>query len=146
MLIFDGYGSHITQQFLDYCWENRIRPYLLPSHITHLTQPYDVGAFQKFKYKIKKCIWQEVFLGATSITKADFFTLFNTFYIRTFTPKLCKSAFAKAGLIPFKPEIVLSKMCSYNGIQKNAPPLPPVQIVLLSWLHDTTVRGISSLT
>ena len=27
MLIFDGYGSHVTQEFIDYCWENRIRPF-----------------------------------------------------------------------------------------------------------------------
>ena len=128
MLIFDSYRSHITQQFLDYYWENRIWPYLLPSHTTYLTQPCDVGMFQKFKYEIKKCIWQEVFLGSTSITEADFFTLFNTFYTKIFTPKLCKSAFAKAGLIPFKPEIVLSKIHSYNGIQENAAPLPPCEL------------------
>lgn len=38
------------------------------------------------------------------------------------------SASAKAGLIPFKPDIVLSKMRSHNGIQENAPPQPPHEL------------------
>jgi hypothetical protein len=45
MLIFDGHGSHLTQQFVDYCWEHRIRPFRLPPHLTHVLQPCDVGFF-----------------------------------------------------------------------------------------------------
>ena len=76
MLIFDGYGSHITQEFIEYCWENRIRPFLLPAHSTHLTQPLDVGVFQYFKYNFKEAIRAEVFLGATEISKTDLFSFF----------------------------------------------------------------------
>jgi hypothetical protein len=36
MLLFDGYGSHIIQEFIDYCWQNTIWPYHLPAHLTHL--------------------------------------------------------------------------------------------------------------
>ena len=37
MLIFDRYGSHITQPFIDYCWEYRTRPFLLLTHnITYI--------------------------------------------------------------------------------------------------------------
>jgi hypothetical protein len=118
MLIFDGYGSHITQDFLEYCWQNYIRPFQLPPHSTHLIQPYDVGAFQKFKYEFKKCLREEVFYSATEITKADFFTLFPRFSSRTFTPKLCISTFRKTGLIPFNPLIVLNKIKEYRGIQE----------------------------
>src|SRR6266487_3003885 len=35
MLIFDGYGSHITQDFLDFCWSHHIRPFQLLPHSTH---------------------------------------------------------------------------------------------------------------
>jgi hypothetical protein len=45
MLIFDGHGSHITQPFIDYCWEHRIQLFLLLAHNTHLLQPLDVGVF-----------------------------------------------------------------------------------------------------
>jgi hypothetical protein len=118
MLIFDGYGSHITQDFLEYCWQNRIRPFQLPPHSTHLTQPCDIGAFQKFKFEFKKCLREEVFYGATEITKTDFFSMFNTFSTKTFTPQLCKAAFRKTGLIPYNPSIVLDKMKEFGGIQE----------------------------
>ena len=92
MLIFDSYGSHITQEFIEYCWENRIRPFLLPAHSTHLTQPLDVGVFQCFKYNFKEAIRVEVFLGTTEISKTDFFSFFQQFSNKTFTEKLSKSA------------------------------------------------------
>jgi hypothetical protein len=118
MLIFDGYESYITQDFLEYCWQSRIRPFQLPPHSTHLSQPLNVRAFQKFKFEFKKCLREEVFYGATEITKTDFFFLFNKFSDRTFTLKLCKASFRKTGLIPFDPDVVLLKMKQYGGIQE----------------------------
>ena len=79
MLIFNGYGSYITQDFIEYCWKNNIRPFQLPPHSTHLTQPLDVGAFQKFKGEFKRALREEVFYGARDIDKADFFDLFAKF-------------------------------------------------------------------
>jgi DDE superfamily endonuclease len=118
LLIFDGYGSHVTQGFLQYCWDHKIRPYQLPAHSTHLTQPADVGAFQKFKAEFKKELRRHVYLGGDAITKTDFFAMFQTFSDRTWTPKLCRSAFRKTGLIPYNPDIVLNEMKKYGGIQE----------------------------
>lgn len=39
MLIFDGHDSHLSQEFLDFCWEHHIRPFQLPPHTTHLYSP-----------------------------------------------------------------------------------------------------------
>ena len=127
ILIFDGYGSHVTQDFLDFCWQHKIRPFLLPAHSTHLTQPADVGAFQKMKYEFKKELRKHVFLGGNSISKADFFAMFQSFSDRTWSVKLCKSAFRKTGLIPFNPNIVLDQMTKYGGLQE-AQTLPLAQI------------------
>ena len=118
MLIFDGYGSHVTQDFIKYCQEHRIRPFQLLPHSTHLLQPLDVGVFQKFKHEFKELIREKVFLRAREINKADFFALFNKFSAKTFKPKLCKSAFQKTGLIPFDPSIILSKIKEYGSIQE----------------------------
>ena len=76
MLIFNGHGSHLSQQFINYCWANKIRPFQLPPHTTHLLQPLDVGVFQTLKHYFKKAIQQEVFLGASEISKTDFFAFF----------------------------------------------------------------------
>jgi hypothetical protein len=45
MLIFDGHGSHLSDEFLLFAWEKKILPFLFPAHTTHLLQPLDVGVF-----------------------------------------------------------------------------------------------------
>jgi hypothetical protein len=50
MLLFDGHGSHLSQDFIDCCWQRRIRPFQLPPHSTHLLQPLDVAVFQSLKH------------------------------------------------------------------------------------------------
>ena len=69
-------------------------------------------------------MWKEVFHGAKSISKTDFFSFFQTFSNKTFTANLCKSAFKKTGLIPYNPPVVLDKMKVYGGIQENQDPVP----------------------
>jgi hypothetical protein len=45
LLIFDGHGSHLTYEFITYCWDNKIIPFGLPSHTSHILQPLDVVIF-----------------------------------------------------------------------------------------------------
>ena len=87
ILIFDNYELYITQEFIEYCWENYIQPFQLPLHLTYLMQPLDIGAFQKFKYEFKRCLQEEVFYGATEISKTDFFNMFPQFSSHTFIEK-----------------------------------------------------------
>jgi hypothetical protein len=68
------------QPFIDYCWEHRIRPFLLPAHNTHVLRPLDVGVFQSLKYNFKKVVRKEIFNGATEISKVDFFSFFQRFH------------------------------------------------------------------
>lgn len=129
MLIFDGHSSHLSLDFLDFCWKYHIRPFLLPPHTTHLLQPLDVGVFQTLKYNFKKEIRREVFQGAREITRVDFFSFFQRFHDKTFkNSRIHKSAFRKTGLIPLNPELVLSKMKEYQAIQKSVRPQTPLLI------------------
>jgi len=36
MLILDGYNSHLIIEFMDYYWDYKIVPFLLPLYSTHL--------------------------------------------------------------------------------------------------------------
>lgn len=36
LLIIDGYGSHHIEEFIDYCIENKIVPFGLPPHLSHI--------------------------------------------------------------------------------------------------------------
>ncbi len=50
LLILDGYGSHCTYHFLQYCEQKKILPFTLLPHTTHLCQPLDVVLFQPYKH------------------------------------------------------------------------------------------------
>jgi hypothetical protein len=113
VIIFNGYSSHVTQDFIDYCWEYRIRLFLLLSHFTHLLQPLDVGVFQTLKHYFKSAIRQEMFTGAKKVNKSDFFRVFQGFYNKTITLDICSSAFRRTGLIPYAPNKVLDKLQEY---------------------------------
>jgi hypothetical protein len=45
LLIIDGFGSHMTEEFFNYTQHAKIELLRLPAHSTHITQPLDVGCF-----------------------------------------------------------------------------------------------------
>ena len=46
LFIVDGHGSHLTQDFIDYCDQNRIILAVLPPYSTQTLQPLDVVCFK----------------------------------------------------------------------------------------------------
>jgi hypothetical protein len=48
LLIVDGYGSHLTMDFIEYCDQNRILLAVYPPYSTHTLQPLDVVMFKLF--------------------------------------------------------------------------------------------------
>jgi hypothetical protein len=56
LLLFDGFGSHLTKQFVEYCDSRNIIPFSLPSHTSHLLQLLDVTVFQLFKHWHKRMV------------------------------------------------------------------------------------------
>ena len=123
VLIFDGHGSHITQPFINFCWENAIRLFQLPPHSTHL-QPLDVGVLQSLKHNFRKIVRRELFNGATEVSKTNFFSFFQRFHDQAFrSPRIYRSAFKRTGLIPLNPELVLNRMkeCKRKQIVESTP-------------------------
>lgn len=72
LLILDGYGSHKTKEFIDFCEEKHIIPFGLPPHITHILQPLDVVCFQPLKHYHAKALDVIVRDGCTSIDKVNY--------------------------------------------------------------------------
>lgn len=50
LLLLDGFGSHCTKEFIDFCDTHHIVPFCLPPHTSHLLQPLDVVVFQPYKH------------------------------------------------------------------------------------------------
>lgn len=110
MLVIDGHGSHLSAKFEEYAKGNGIITICLPAHSSHLTQPLDVGCFSVLKKRYGAEI--DLFIKAriTHITKPEFFLAFKSAFRKTFTQENVLSGFRGAGLIPFDPQTVLSKL------------------------------------
>ena len=116
----DGQSSHITDDFLIYCWVHKIVPFLLPPHLTHLLQPLDIGIFQPLKHWHQEDVYNTIQYGDVKYDKIDFVCVngYQQMRNRTFKKKTILYAFEKAGLmkagrIDIRPEEVLNKTRVY---------------------------------
>lgn len=120
LLIMDGYGSHDTYEFLEYCEHYNIIPLTFPSHTTHLLQPLDVVVFQPLKHYHSEAVNMAISTGDESFTKVEFLAAFTKFRRQAFKSSTIRSAFRETGLIPYNPEVVLEK------VRNTLPPPRPI--------------------
>ncbi|RPA70899.1 CENP-B protein, partial [Ascobolus immersus RN42] len=110
MLVFDGHGSHLTIDFLQYCWDNKIIPYRLPSHSTHIMQPLDVRVFQPYKHQHTLAIERSTRDGIPVFDKIEFLANLKQIRLETLKVSTILSAFRATGLVPHCPEVALSQI------------------------------------
>jgi DDE superfamily endonuclease len=114
-LVMDGHGSHVSDHFKHYCWRNKIVPFLLLPHSTHLLQPLDVGVFSAMKAHHQNSLYESIRFGDFTFDRTDFLDAFQEIHDSTMRPRTIYSGWAKTGLFPFNPEVVLSKMRQFDG-------------------------------
>jgi hypothetical protein len=119
LLIMDGHGSHMTKDFIDFCYEYKIHPFLLPAHSTHLLQPLDVGCFQPMKHHHQQLLEENIWYGGIDFDRSDFLACFQQISDRTFKAGTIRHAWQKTGLSPFWPRVVLDKLVEYNPPKKD---------------------------
>ena len=110
LLILDGHDSHHSTDFEFFCRDHNIVTLCMPAHSSHILQPLDVGCFSPLKRAYGGQIDHIIRGGVTHITKADFLPAFNAAFHATFTESNIKAGFRGAGLVPFDPESVISKL------------------------------------
>ncbi|KAJ8115208.1 hypothetical protein OPT61_g3090 [Boeremia exigua] len=123
LLIVDGHGSHITRSFIDYCNLHRILLLIYPPHSTHTLQPLDVVCFSPLSTNYSKASTQLLHetQGLVGIKKSDFFDLFHTAWMKTFTKNLILKAFEATGIWPPNAAIVLDR---FKSVQRESPHTP----------------------
>ena len=122
--MLDGYGSHYTKEFIDYCESAGIIPFGLPAHVTHLLQPLDVCVFQPLKHYHAKAIDLIVRDGYVAITKLEFLGFIEEIRKQAFKEKTILSAFKKTGIFPLNPRVVLRKIEERNPTLARRPRTP----------------------
>ncbi|RYC78876.1 hypothetical protein BFJ63_vAg18251 [Fusarium oxysporum f. sp. narcissi] len=127
LLILDGHESHHSVEFEEYCKENKIITLCMPAHASHLLQPLDVGCFGPLKKAYGREIEHLIRCFITHITKTEFFPAFHVAHQAAITESNIKGGFRGAGLAPFDPENVISKL----DVQLRTP-TPPVEVTIPS--------------
>lgn len=107
LLIIDGHESHVNVQFLDYAERNNIIVLALPPHLTHKMQPLDVGVFQTLKHAHQDILDQWVRDVGSVFDKQQFIAKLPEIRQKGIKKETVISAWRKAGLIPYHPEVVL---------------------------------------
>jgi hypothetical protein len=143
MLVLDGHESHISIQFDEYCKAHNIVAVCLPPHSSHLTQPLDVACFGVLKRNLS--LELDVFIKThiTHITKIEFFIAFQAAYNKTMILKNIKAGFHGAGLVPFDPQAVISRLDVKLKTPTSTGP-PPAEAD--SWVSKTPHNSTEALS
>jgi hypothetical protein len=114
LLIVDGHGSHLTQDFIEYCHQKRIILAVLPPHSTQTLQPLDVVCFKPLSsaYSSELDNHLQQSQGLSPLSKADFFALFWPAWVSTFAENLVLKAFEATGIHPIETALRLGGLRS----------------------------------
>ena len=82
----------------------------MPPHSSHLLQPLDIGCFAVLKRSFGRLVETKMRLRINHIDKLDFLEAYPSARIEAFKPETIKNSFSAAGLVPFSPDRVLSKL------------------------------------
>jgi hypothetical protein len=117
LLLVDGYGSYLTEEFLEYCYRHKILLGIYPPHSTYTLQPLDVVMFKPLSTAYSKKLATRLYKhqGLVPVTKADFFSLFWEAWASSFTVKNIFSSFKATGVHPFNPNVILDRFTTNNS-------------------------------
>jgi DDE superfamily endonuclease len=110
LLLMDGYESHCTYEFLEYCETRNIIPFCFPPHSTHLMQPLDVVVFQPYKHWHQKAVNETTRTGYQKYNKVEFLASINSIRKKTFKRSTIISAWRATNLIPHNPQVILDQL------------------------------------
>lgn len=143
MLVLDGHESHESAEFQKYCKAHNIITLCLPPHSSHLTQPLDVGCFSVLKRAYGRQIETFIKTHINHITKVDFFLAFKAAYSVSITAQNGQAGFRGAGLVPFNPQAVISKL----DIRLRTPnPSTPPSTDINPWVSQTPHNPTDALS
>jgi hypothetical protein len=111
LLILDGHGSYVTEDFKDYCDLHQILLAVMPPHSTHTLQPLNVVMFKPLSGAYSKELTNHLHQsqGLIPIKKGDFFPLFYRAWEVSFRKELITKSFKATSIWPIDLEVVLKR-------------------------------------
>lgn len=78
LLVCDGYGSHVTDEFMLECCRHNVYVLYLPAHTSHVLQPLDIAVFGPLKTSYRKTLSALGYMTAdTASRKRDFLSCYE---------------------------------------------------------------------
>jgi hypothetical protein len=147
LLIIDGHSSHVNMKFIEQCDRLQILVMILPPHTTHRLQPLDVALFSPLATPYTKQINSVMFksLAFIGLTKRSFWMSFWPAWQESFTPANVASGFAKSGIWPFNPAIVIDKITIPTAPQCAQPIATPMTCRAVRRIQKTYRKAPDSL-
>jgi hypothetical protein len=140
LLMLDGHSSHINLVSINFCQDNNILLYVLPSNTTHLLQPSEIP-FKKLKNEYDKAADRYRINETKVVTKQSFAQVFGESFNETYTPNAIKKAYAATGIWPLNPNAIdLNRLTPSFATEK-----PIISPLKMRSVHDTRVSKISQL-
>lgn len=135
LLIFDGHGSHVTDEMLRIAFGTPgVHLYCIPAHTSHKLQPLDVGVFGPLQRAWTERCDEVVFRTGKGITRGDVVKEYMAIRKKTFSAELIRKAFQRAGLNPinenvftaddFAPSIATSTVAHMPASYPSCPEAP----------------------
>jgi hypothetical protein len=108
--------------FIDYCDRHRILLIILPPHSTHTLQPLDVVLFKPLSQAYSNELTNHLHKaqGLIPIKKGDFFPLFWSAWISSFTENLILKAFEATGIWPMDANVILRRFASTPEAERSS--------------------------
>jgi len=109
-------------EFIDYCDRHRILLIILPLHSTHTLQPLDVVLFKPLSQAYSNELTNHLHKaqGLVPIKKGDFFPLFWSAWISSFTESLILKAFEATGIWPMDANVILRRFASTPEAERSS--------------------------
>src|SRR2546423_1287642 len=113
LLIYDGYDSHISVEFVRYCIDNDILILLLVPHSSHLMQPLDVGVFGPLKRMMSSQLNHIFCTGIPHLQKVEWMESYIQARKNAITTSNVLGGWRGAGLFPLIKHRILYQLSDY---------------------------------
>ena len=107
LLWLDGHTSRASSVALELMQSHNICCATIPGHTSHIVQPLDNGIFNIFKKELKRN-FQLPDSSDTAAIRAELVKSSIMAIYHAMEPLTIKAAFARTGLVPYKPELILN--------------------------------------
>jgi hypothetical protein len=124
-MVFNGYASYISSDVIRACVINKVILLCLPSHTTHLLQPFNIGLFAPLFVYYKNDIRENTKFGYNYfVDKLAFLQSYCRAKDSAFTTKNIQKAWKKSGLELFCLSVVIGAL-ELALLPKLPPPILP---------------------